>query len=69
MNLYFIHSLEKRLIFLLQLFEVEKVMYRELFEDSLKDGFLKARVDGEIKDIVKGMKLERYKVHNIEISC
>lgn len=41
--------------------------YRELFEDILKDGFLKARVDGEIKDIVKGMKLERYKVHNIEI--
>ncbi|MEJ5305649.1 MAG: excinuclease ABC subunit UvrA [Ignavibacteria bacterium] len=41
--------------------------YRELFEDILKDGFLKARIDGEIKDIVKGMKLERYKVHNIEI--
>lgn len=41
--------------------------YRELFEDILKDGFLKARVDGEIKEIEKGMKLERYKVHNIEI--
>ena len=41
--------------------------YRELFEDILRDGFLKARVDGEIKEIVKGMKLERYKVHNIEI--
>lgn len=41
--------------------------YRELFEDILRDGFLKARIDGEIKEIVKGMKLERYKVHNIEI--
>ena len=41
--------------------------YRELFEDILNDGFLKARIDGEIKEIVKGMKLERYKVHNIEI--
>lgn len=41
--------------------------YKELFEDILKDGFLKARIDGEIQEIVKGMKLERYKVHNIEI--
>ncbi len=41
--------------------------YRELFEDILKDGFLKARIDGEVKEIFKGMKLERYKVHNIEI--
>ncbi len=41
--------------------------YRELFEDILNDGFLKARVDGEIKEVVRGMKLERYKVHNIEI--
>lgn len=41
--------------------------YRELFEDILKDGFLKVRVDGELKEIVKGMKVERYKIHNIEI--
>lgn len=41
--------------------------YRELFEDILKDGFLKVRVDGEIKEIVKGMKVDRYKIHNIEI--
>lgn len=41
--------------------------YKELFEDILKDGFLKARIDGEIQEIVKGMKLKRYKVHNIEI--
>lgn len=41
--------------------------YRELFEDILKDGFLKVRVDGEIREINKGMKLERYKIHNIEV--
>ncbi len=41
--------------------------YRELFEDILKDGFLKARVDGEIVELYKGFKVERYKVHNIEI--
>lgn len=41
--------------------------YRELFEDILKDGFLKVRVDGELKEIIKGMKVERYKIHNIEI--
>ncbi len=41
--------------------------YRELFEDILKDGFLKVRVDGKLKEIVKGMKVERYKIHNIEI--
>ncbi len=41
--------------------------YRELFEDILKEGFIKARIDGELKEIFSGMKLERYKVHNIEI--
>ncbi|MHA6280354.1 excinuclease ABC subunit UvrA [Salinimicrobium sp. CAU 1759] len=41
--------------------------YRELFEQIAKQGFLKVRVDGEIRDIVKGMKLDRYKIHEIEI--
>ncbi len=41
--------------------------YRELFEKILKDGFLRVRVDGEVKEISKGMKLDRYKIHNIEI--
>lgn len=41
--------------------------YRELFEEILKNGFLRVRVDGEIKEIVKGMQLDRYKIHNIEI--
>lgn len=41
--------------------------YRELFEDILKDGFLRVRVDSEIYEIEKGFKLDRYKLHNIEI--
>ncbi len=41
--------------------------YRELFEQIAKQGFLKVRVDGEIIDIVKGMRIDRYKTHDIEI--
>lgn len=41
--------------------------YRELFEGILKDGFLRVRVDGQIKQIEKGMKVDRYKIHSIEI--
>ncbi|MGB0933660.1 MAG: excinuclease ABC subunit UvrA [Lishizhenia sp.] len=41
--------------------------YRELFEQITKLGFTKVRVDGVLLDIVKGMKLDRYKIHDIEI--
>ncbi len=41
--------------------------YRELFEEILKDGFLRVRIDGVVKEIQKGMQADRYKVHNIEI--
>ncbi|RKY90442.1 MAG: excinuclease ABC subunit A, partial [Ignavibacteriae bacterium] len=41
--------------------------YRELFEEILSDGFLKVRVDGEVKEIIKGLQVGRYKIHNIEI--
>lgn len=41
--------------------------YRELFEEIVKDGFLRVRVDGEVKEIRKGMQVDRYKVHNIEV--
>jgi len=41
--------------------------YRELFEEILRDGFLRVRVDGVIQEIAKGMQVDRYKVHNIEI--
>ncbi|NAS30582.1 excinuclease ABC subunit UvrA [Flavobacteriaceae bacterium R38] len=41
--------------------------YRELFEQIAKQGFVKVRVDGEILDLQKGMKVDRYKNHDIEI--
>ncbi|MEM1259100.1 MAG: excinuclease ABC subunit UvrA, partial [Bacteroidota bacterium] len=41
--------------------------YRELFEQIGKQGFVKVRVDGEILDIAKGMKVDRYRTHDIEI--
>ena len=41
--------------------------YRELFEQIGKQGFVKVRVDGEIRDLVSGMKVDRYKIHDIEI--
>ena len=41
--------------------------YRELFEQIAKQGFLKVRTDDEVVDIEKGMKLDRYKTHDIEI--
>jgi excinuclease ABC subunit A len=41
--------------------------YRELFESILKDGFLRVRIDGQVKQIEKGLKVDRYKIHTIEI--
>ena len=41
--------------------------YRELFEEILRDGFLRVRIDGVVREIEKGMQADRYKVHDIEI--
>ena len=41
--------------------------YKELFETIRKKGFMHVRVDGEVKEIVAGMKLDRYKNHTIEV--
>ena len=41
--------------------------YRELFEQVAKQGFERVRVDGELREIAKGMQLDRYKVHDIEV--
>ncbi|MGF1670004.1 MAG: excinuclease ABC subunit UvrA, partial [Balneolaceae bacterium] len=41
--------------------------YRELFDQMQKQGFIKARVDGELIDLEGEIKLDRYKTHNIEI--
>src|SRR6185369_13283543 len=41
--------------------------YRELFEEIRKKGYLKVRVDGEVKDLVPKMQVDRYKIHDIEV--
>lgn len=41
--------------------------YRELFEQIAKQGYIRARIDGEITEIVPNLKLDRYKIHDIEV--
>jgi len=58
---------EKRINILAPAVRSRKGHYRELFEQIAKQGFVKVRIDGELKDIVRGMKVDRYKTHDIEI--
>ncbi|MEM6894744.1 MAG: excinuclease ABC subunit UvrA [Bacteroidota bacterium] len=58
---------DKKISVLAPVIKSRKGHYRELFEQIAKQGFVKVRVDGEILDIVKGMKVDRYKTHDIEI--
>ena len=58
---------DQRINILSPVIRSRKGHYRELFEQIAKQGFVKVRVDGEIRDIVSGMKLDRYKTHDIEI--
>lgn len=57
----------KRIYILAPLVRQRKGHYRELFESMRRKGFLYVRVDGELKEIVRGMKVDRYKNHNIEV--
>ena len=57
----------KRILILAPLVRQRKGHYRELFESMRKKGYLYVRVDGEVKEIVSGMKTDRYKNHNIEV--
>lgn len=52
---------------LVPLVKGRKGHYRELFERLGKQGFLRVRVDGEIVEIEKGMKLDRYKIHDVDL--
>lgn len=57
----------KRIFILSPLVRNRKGHYRELFESMRRKGYLYCRVDGEIKDMERGMKVDRYKNHNIEV--
>jgi excinuclease ABC subunit A len=57
----------KKISLLAPLVRGRKGHYRELFEDVRKKGYLKVRIDGEVKDIVPKMQVDRYKIHDIEL--
>lgn len=57
----------KAIYILAPLVRNRKGHYRELFEQMAKKGFLQVRIDEQLQDIVPGMKLDRYKNHNIEV--
>lgn len=61
------HYNNQRINVLAPVVRARKGHYRELFEQIAKQGFVKVRIDGEICDITPGMKLDRYKTHDIEI--
>ena len=57
----------KRIYILAPLVRQRKGHYRELFESMRRKGYLYMRVDGEILEVTRGMKVDRYKNHNIEV--
>lgn len=57
----------KKIYILAPLIRNRKGHYRELFEQMRKKGFLYIRIDGEVREITRGMKVDRYKNHNIEV--
>ena len=56
----------KRINILAPIIRARKGHYAELFQQIAKQGFLKVRINNEVKDITAGMKLDRYKTHDIE---
>ena len=57
----------KRIYLLAPLVRTRKGHYKELFEQVRKKGYLYVRVDGEVREITHGMKVDRYKNHDIEV--
>ncbi len=57
----------KRTYLLAPLVRGRKGHYKELFEQTRKKGFLHVRIDGEMKELVPGLRVDRYKNHNIEV--
>ena len=58
---------ERKVLILAPVIKGRKGHYREVFEQFRKQGFLSVRTDGEVKEIVFGLQLDRYKVHDIEL--
>lgn len=58
---------QRKTTLLAPLVKGRKGHYRELFESIIKMGYTKVRVDGEVKDVVPKMQVDRYKIHDIEV--
>ena len=58
---------ERRLVLLAPVVKGRKGHYRELFEQLRKSGYLRVRVDGELRELVAKMQVDRYKMHDIEV--
>ena len=58
---------DHKILLLAPVVKARKGHYRDLFEQILKQGFIKVRIDGEIQNIMPGLQLDRYKSHDIEI--
>ena len=57
----------RKVAFMAPIVKGRKGHYREMFESLAKRGYIYARIDGEIREITAGMKLDRYKIHNIDL--
>ena len=57
----------RRIALLAPVVKGRKGHYRELFEQLAKKGYIYARIDGEIREIAAGMKLDRYKIHTVDL--
>ena len=57
----------RRIALMAPVIKGRKGLYRELFETLARKGYLYARIDGEIREIVSGMRLDRYKIHTIDL--
>jgi len=57
----------RKVAFMAPIVKGRKGHYRELFESLAKKGYIYARIDGEIREITAGMKLDRYKIHTIDL--
>ena len=57
----------KKILILAPLVKSRKGHYRELFESMRRKGYLHIRIDGEVKELMPGMKVDRYKNHDIEV--
>ncbi len=63
----FVEFANEKIQILTPLVKGRKGHYREFFEQLMKQGFTKVRIDGELTELVSGLKVNRYQIHNIEL--